>query len=101
MARLGVRHLAGRGIHTLSYGEMRRVLVARALLRDPKLLVLDEPMNGLDPEARRHLGASLAWMARRGVTLVMASHHPEELPPVVTHELELRGGRVVYAGPRR
>jgi len=101
LARLGVRHLAARGIHSLSYGEMRRVLVARALLRDPRLLVLDEPMNGLDPAARQHLAGSLAWMARRGVTLVMASHHPEELPPVVTHELELRGGRVVSAGPRR
>ena len=101
MARLGVRHLAGRGVHTLSYGEMRRVLVARALLRDPRLLVLDEPMNGLDPAARESLSRSLAWMARRGVTLVMATHHREELPPVVTHELELRAGRVAYAGPRR
>ena len=101
MARLGVRHLAGRGVHTLSYGEMRRVLVARALLRNPKLLVLDEPMNGLDPAAREALSRSLAWMARRGVTLVMATHHREELPPVVTHELELRAGRVAYAGPRR
>ncbi len=101
MARLGVRHLAGRGIHSLSYGELRRVLVARALLRDPKLLVLDEPMNGLDPAAREALARSLAWMASRGVTLVMATHHREELPPVVTHELELRAGRVAYAGPRR
>jgi len=101
MARAGAGHLAGRGIHALSYGEMRRLLVARALVREPELLVLDEPMNGLDPGARASLAAWLDALAAAGVTLVVATHHRAEIPAAVTHELELRGGRVAYQGRRR
>jgi len=101
MARAGAAHLAGRRIHAISYGEMRRLLVARALVHAPELLVLDEPMNGLDPGARAGLREALGALAAGGVTLVLATHHPSEIPAAVTHELELRSGRVAYAGPRR
>jgi molybdate transport system ATP-binding protein len=101
LRRTGAAHLAGRRIHSLSYGELRRLLVARALVRDPELLVLDEPMNGLDRGAREWLVGALDRLARQGVTLLLATHHRGELPPAITHELELRDGRVAYRGPRR
>jgi len=101
MARLEVAGLWGRGFLTLSYGEQRRLLLARALVRRPKLLLLDEPMNGLDPGARAIVGRALVSLARQGVTLVMATHHRAELPPLVSHELELRAGKVAYQGVRR
>jgi ABC-type molybdenum transport system ATPase subunit/photorepair protein PhrA len=101
MARAGASHLAGRRIHAISYGEMRRLLVARALVHAPELLVLDEPMNGLDPAARAGLRDALGLLAAGGVTLVLATHHPSEIPAAVTHELELLAGRVAYRGPRR
>jgi len=101
LARLEAGGLWGRGFLSLSYGEQRRVLLARALVRRPKLLLLDEPMNGLDPGARAIVARALVALARQGVTLVMATHHRAELPPVVSHELELRAGRVAYQGVRR
>jgi molybdate transport system ATP-binding protein len=101
MRQAGAARLAGRRIHSLSYGEMRRLLLARALVRRPRLLVLDEPMNGLDPAGRAWLGQALSRLARGGATLVMSTHHRPELPAAVTHELELRDGRVAYRGPRR
>jgi molybdate transport system ATP-binding protein len=101
MRRAGASRLVGRHIHSLSYGEMRRLLLARALVRRPELLVLDEPMNGLDPGGRTWLGQALSRLARGGATLVMSTHHRGELPAAVTHELELRDGKVAYRGPRR
>jgi len=101
MRRVGASRLAGRRIHSLSYGEMRRLLLARALVRRPQLLVLDEPMNGLDPAGRDWLGRALSRLARGGATLIMSTHHRAELPATVTHELELREGQVAYRGPRR
>lgn len=101
MRQAGASRLGGRRIHSLSYGEMRRLLLARALVRRPELLVLDEPMNGLDPAARAWLSQALSRLARGGATLVMSTHHRSEFPAAVTHELELRDGRVAYQGPRR
>jgi molybdate transport system ATP-binding protein len=101
MARAGAGDLLGRRIQALSYGEMRRLLLARALIGDPELLVLDEPANGLDPRARAALLEVLERQAEDGVTLVVATHHPAEIPPAVSCEIGLDGGRVAYRGPRR
>jgi molybdate transport system ATP-binding protein len=101
MRQTGAARLAGRRIHSLSYGEMRRLLLARALVRRPEVLVLDEPMNGLDPHGRAWLGQALSRLAHRGATLILSTHHRGELPAAVTHELELREGRVAYRGRRR
>jgi len=101
MVRLEADGLWGRGILGCSYGEQRRLLFARALVRRPKLLLLDEPMNGLDPGGRAIVARALVALARQGVTLLMATHHRAELPPVVSHELELRAGKVAYQGERR
>lgn len=101
LAELGIAGLADRTFGTLSEGEKKRVLIARALMTDPEVVLLDEPAAGLDVGAREDLIASLEALAsdNRGPSLVMVSHHLEEIAPGFTHALLLSGGRVVSAGP--
>jgi iron complex transport system ATP-binding protein len=96
-------HLARREWVHFSQGERQRVLIARALMSRPKLLILDEPCAGLDPVAREHFLGFLDRLARRrgAPCLVLVTHHVEEITPAFTHALLLRAGRVVAAGPRR
>ncbi|GAB3499841.1 ABC transporter ATP-binding protein [Nocardiopsis coralliicola] len=97
----GVLHLEGRRFGTLSEGERKRVLIARALMSDPELLLLDEPAAGLDLGGREDLLRRLGALAdsMEAPALVVVSHHVEEIPPGFTHALLLRGGAVVAAGP--
>ena len=85
----------------LSQGERQRVLIARALMSRPRLLILDEPCAGLDPIARERFLASLDRLAARRSApgLVLVTHHVEEITPAFTHALILARGRVVAAGP--
>ncbi len=87
----------------LSQGERQRVLIARALMARPRLLILDEPCAGLDPVARRRFLGFLDTLARaaRGPALVLVTHHVEEITPAFTHALVLRSGAVLAAGPKR
>jgi len=94
MARLGVAGLEGRDVALLSYGEVRRLLIARALAPDPEVLLLDEPLAGLDPPARAAALAILAEEAARGTTLVVVTHHADELPPDLHHVARLEAGRL-------
>ncbi len=96
-----VEHLADRYFGTLSEGERKRVQIARSLMSDPELLLLDEPAAGLDLGGREELVAALAELAgdRRSPVLVLVTHHVEEIPPGFTHLLLLRDGRVHAAGP--
>ncbi|MBP6508463.1 MAG: ABC transporter ATP-binding protein [Opitutaceae bacterium] len=96
-------HLAQREWQHLSQGERQRVLIARALMARPKLLILDEPCAGLDPVARQDFMRLLDRLAhRRGApALVLVTHHVEEITSAFTHVLLLRSGRVLAAGPRR
>jgi iron complex transport system ATP-binding protein len=98
---LGVGHLAGRVFGTLSEGERKRVQIARALMTDPELMLLDEPAAGLDLGGREDLVHRLGELAADDAapTLVLVTHHVEEIPPGFTHVLLLRQGRVVAAGP--
>jgi molybdate transport system ATP-binding protein len=73
----------------LSYGQMRRALIARAMAADARLLLLDEPLTGLDPGQRHLMKRLLERLMRRGVTLIAAVHHPEDLPHGMTHGLHL------------
>jgi iron complex transport system ATP-binding protein len=98
---VGAARLAEREWLYLSQGERQRVLIARALMARPRLLILDEPCAGLDPVAREHFLRLVGRLARhRGApALVLVTHHAEEIIPVFTHALLLRAGRVVTAGP--
>ena len=82
-----------------SQGERRRILLARALVRRPPLLLLDEPADGLDLPGREALLAALASLTGEDRAIVTVTHHLEELPPSTTHALLLRKGRAVAAGP--
>jgi len=99
---LGVAAIEGREWLYLSQGERQRVLIARALMSRPRLLILDEPCGGLDPVARedflRRLGALAA--RRSGPGLVLVTHHVEEIGPSFTHALLLRAGAVTRQGPK-
>ena len=99
----GAAALADRPWLFLSQGERQRVLIARALMARPRLLILDEPCAGLDPVAREEFLHFLTASARkRGApALVLVTHHVEEITPVFTHALVLRAGRVVATGLRR
>lgn len=97
---LGALPLAGRAFGTLSSGERQRTLLARALMTDPELLLLDEPASGLDLGGREDLVAGLTALAADpdGPTMVMVTHHVEEIPPGFTHGMLLREGGIVAQG---
>jgi iron complex transport system ATP-binding protein len=97
---LGMAALAGRPYGTLSEGERKRALIARALMTDPELLLLDEPAAGLDLGGREDLVARLAVLAgdADAPACVLVTHHVEEIPPGYTHGLLLREGAVVAQG---
>jgi iron complex transport system ATP-binding protein len=101
LTQLGCDAVAGHTFASLSQGERRRVLLARALMRQPPLLLLDEPADGLDLPGREALLAALASLAgdQPAPAVVTVTHHLEELPASTTHALLLRGGGVVAAGP--
>jgi iron complex transport system ATP-binding protein len=84
----------------LSQGERQRVLIGRALMADPAILILDEPCAGLDPVAREHFLQFLERLGRKrnAATLVLVTHHVEEIVPVFTHALLLKGGKTMAAG---
>lgn len=98
---LGVSDLAERTFGTLSDGERKRTLIARALMSDPEILLLDEPAAGLDLGGREQLVRRLGDMASdpTAPTTVLVTHHVEEIPPGITHALLLREGRAVAQGP--
>ncbi len=101
LTELGIEALGERTVRELSYGQMRRVLFARAFVCDPRLLLLDEPFAGVDAATRGALQAVIEMRAASGAAIVMASHHRSEWPACVTHELQLRAGLIVYRGPVR
>jgi iron complex transport system ATP-binding protein len=98
---IGLTHLADREWAYLSQGERQRVLIARALMAKPRLLILDEPCAGLDPVARESFLQFIETLARKrnSPALVLVTHHVEEIMPAFTHALLLRAGRVLAAGP--
>jgi molybdate transport system ATP-binding protein len=97
LERFELRELAGRPFLQLSFGERRRVLIARALVREPAIFIADEAIEGLDPGVRAAFLELLEGLARRGTTLVVVAHD-DEVPQAITHELRLEGGRIVECG---
>jgi iron complex transport system ATP-binding protein len=98
---LGCAHLIRRRFATLSEGERKRVQIARALMPDPELLLLDEPAAGLDLGGREDLLRRIAFLAHdaKAPTMVMVTHHVEEVPDGFTHAMLMRRGAVLAAGP--
>ena len=102
LRQIEAAHLRDRPWRFLSQGERQRVLIGRALMARPELLILDEPCAGLDPVAREHFVQFLERLARRrgAPTLLLVTHHVEEIMPAFSHVLVLVGGRVLAQGPK-
>lgn len=100
LAEMGVATLADRDMVTLSTGEAQRVLIARALVHDPAVLVLDEPCAGLDPTAAWHLREAMRSLAEGGRTLVLVTHHIEDVVRQIDRVVLMRDARIVADGPK-
>jgi molybdate transport system ATP-binding protein len=98
LRKFGLERWQSRRLRELSYGQLRRVLFARAWINEPRLLLLDEPFAGIDARTRRVLQGKIQDLVAAGTAIVMATHHRNEWPAGTTHELELAGGRMRYAG---
>jgi iron complex transport system ATP-binding protein len=103
---LGAEHLRDRWVGEMSAGEKRRVMIARALVHRPEMLLLDEPSNALDLAAQRELREILRAVAvgngqRRGTGLVMVTHHLADILPEIDRVVMMRSGRIVADGPKR
>jgi molybdate transport system ATP-binding protein len=97
---LGIRPLLQKSITSLSTGEMRKTLIARALIKAPKLLILDEPFDGLDEAARRSLSESINHLMTGSVRVILVVHRLEEIVPHITHVLFIKEGQLFMQGPK-
>lgn len=100
LERVGASHLATKTLDEMSTGEARRVLIARALVRRPRALVLDEPTTGLDIVARHRFLETVRSVARDGTTIILITHHVEEIIPEIAHVVLLERGRVAAEGEK-
>lgn len=99
--RLHIAQLADRDIMTLSTGQARRVLVARELVRDPSVLVFDEPCTGLDPQGMYHLRETMRTLAAEGRSIILVTHYPEDIIPAIERVLLIKDSQVFADGPKR
>jgi ABC-type molybdenum transport system ATPase subunit/photorepair protein PhrA len=95
---LGIGSLLEATASRISYGELRKLLLARALVHEPDLLLCDEPFDGLDAASRRGMAAALERVAGNGTSLLVVTHHAEDLPACTTHVARLAAGRLVFQG---
>ena len=100
LATVGAEHLGARPMDQMSSGEARRVLLARALVTRPRALVLDEPTTGLDIVARHGFMEQVRGIARTGTTIILITHHIEEIFPEIGRVVLLRGGRIAADGAK-
>lgn len=98
LASVGSSHLAERRYHTLSTGEARRVLMARALVNSPEALILDEPMNSLDLPGKRMVRTAIRKLAREGRSLVLVTHDPADIVPEMDRVIMIKDGGVFRDG---
>lgn len=101
LSKMGASHLASRWLDAMSSGEARRVLLARALVTDPRALVLDEPTTSLDLAARHDFMERVRQIARDGTTLILVTHHIEEIIPEIERIVLLKDGQILASGPKR
>lgn len=100
LARVDAGHLAGKMMDEMSTGEARRVLIARALVTNPRALILDEPTSGLDVVSRHRFLTLVERVGQSGTTLIVVTHHVEEIVPSVVRVVLLKDGRVAHDGPK-
>ncbi len=99
-SNLGIESCLHRDIKTLSVGELSKTLIARALIKEPQLLILDEPFEGLDLVSRRSMAAVINDLMRDTMRVILITHQFDEMPPNITHVLFLRDGKVSHAGKK-
>jgi iron complex transport system ATP-binding protein len=100
MERLEIADLAEREMTSMSSGEQRRAVIARALVHDPRALVLDEPTNSLDVHATRELRRTMRRLAAAGITIVLVTHHLPDIIPEIGRVVALKRGRILADGPK-
>ncbi len=101
ISSLRLDYLQGNTFHVLSQGEKRRVIIARALMSNPEILILDEPCTGLDILSREEILAIMKAITKTNCHLIYVTHHIEELVEDITHVLLLQNGKIVAAGRKR
>nr|WP_184184773.1 ATP-binding cassette domain-containing protein [Paenibacillus sp. JGP012] len=97
---MGFTKLANQPLGTLSQGERKKVMLARSLMAEPKLLIMDEPCAGLDLYEREKMLIEIDRLRQRNMTVVYVTHHVEEIVPLFTHVALIRDGRIAAAGPK-
>ncbi|WP_366295454.1 ATP-binding cassette domain-containing protein [Paenibacillus sp. AN1007] len=97
---MGFSKLADQPLGTLSQGERKKVMLARSLMAEPKLLIMDEPCAGLDLYEREKMLIEIDRLRQRNMTVVYVTHHVEEIVPLFTHVALIRDGRIAAAGPK-
>lgn len=97
---MGFAKLANQPLGTLSQGERKKVMLARSLMAEPKLLIMDEPCAGLDLYEREKMLIEIDRLRQRNITVVYVTHHVEEIVPLFTHVALIRDGRIASAGPK-
>lgn len=100
MDELGIADLAQRDMMTLSTGQARRVLIARALIHNPQLLVFDEPTSGLDPAGMYYVRKSMESIAESGRSIVLVTHYPDDIISAMERVIMIKDGNVFADGPR-
>jgi len=100
LERLEAQHLALKPVGEMSAGEMRRILIGRALVHNPRVLLIDEPSNALDLAAQHELRQTLRKLARHGTGILLVTHHLADIPPEIERVVMLREGKIVADGPK-
>lgn len=101
LGKVGLRHMAEQSFGTLSQGERKKVLLARTMMANPDLLILDEPCAGLDLFEREKFLDALTSLTTNRMSMLYVTHHIEEIIPVFTHVALMAEGRIIAAGPKR
>lgn len=99
LSEVGLADRAGESVHLFSGGQQQRVLIARALIRKPDLLIIDEPLSGIDRASKLALAASLQRLRSAGTTIIVVLHELAELGPLIDRAVTLDQGRVIQDGP--
>lgn len=100
LAQLGIAELADRDVTTLSSGQARRVLVARAAVHDPSALIFDEPCSGLDPQGMFHVRRAMRKVAQQGRAVVLVTHYLEDVIPEIDRVVLMKDARIIADGPK-